>query len=264
MIMATGEIIDGKKTDAQILKNLRTIAEEGKIPQAMVLRGKELEQKGHYEQAAGWYEKAMAASKPVSDGSIDIFLRSKVPQPWEAYSSIKEMLGEHDEAKRAINIGVEKYETLSAYRQALPDVLDSGDFGKYETFLTKCAMAGDALSCHQLGNLYLTIYLARVASKGNNSKTSVDAQDLKFADKYPTPELRELAVEWYRIAAAAGQGKSALVLAGLFRQENKLDMGMEYLDLASQDPQCKKALVSLRKRWHDTEAKIDIRKDLMS
>lgn len=263
MISATLDIVHNNKASQKIQSNLRSIAEEGKVPQAMVLQGKYLERKGQYLHAAEWYEKAMAASKPVADG-IDKFFNYEVPQPWEAYRSIKEKLGEHEEAKRALAIGMEEYGTLGAYKQGLPDSLNSGDFTKYEALLNKCAMMGDETSCHELGNLYLSVYLTRGASGDSSSKTSVDSQNMKFASKYPTPELIELAVEWHKIAAAAGNGQSALVLAGLFRQENKLDLGMEYLNLASQDSRCKEASRLLREQWNDTETKVDIKKYLTS
>ncbi|KAM5460220.1 hypothetical protein MferCBS49748_007764 [Microsporum ferrugineum] len=230
-------------------------------PLQVVISGQIRLEKGDLENAAQEFKKAMAMSKPVeAPDSFDALFPTKVRQPWEAYGSVMQSLGNHDAANEAYTIGATEYDSSQAHKLLLSTILQSGDLIKYEEYLTKVAMGNDILACYQLGNLYLTLYLMqRELGKRGSGRNKEETQ---LASRYTKDESRQLATEWYEIAIAGGHAQAALVMAGLLRQQNKHEEGLRYLELAEANSGHSERTAKLRGSWHDVQFTVDL-KDLM-
>src|SRR5438034_4868541 len=115
-------------------------------------------------------------------------------------------------------------------------------------------MGGDRESCSKLGNLYLTHYLTEEQRNDDSpGEDSIRLQDTAsggtFSKKYELREYRKLAAEWYELAIADGHSRAALEMAGILRQEKKHDQGLDYLNIAENDPNCADSVKLLRKIW---------------
>ncbi|KAF3483509.1 uncharacterized protein GIQ15_02833 [Arthroderma uncinatum] len=230
-------------------------------PLQAVIIGQGLLDKGDLENAARRFKQAMDISKPVDKPeSFDALFPTSVQQPWEAYGSVMQSLGQQDAAKEAYSVGATQYDNSRAYKLLLQDILQSGDLVKYEEYLTKVAMGNDIPACYQLGNLYLTLYLMKSDSK--ESKPGGDKEETLLESRYTKDESQKLAIEWYEIAVAGGHAQAALVMAGLLRQQNKREQGLRYLQIAEANPNYSERAAGLRGSWQDEQFTFDI-KDLM-
>ncbi|EZF32464.1 hypothetical protein H101_03947 [Trichophyton interdigitale H6] len=232
--------------------------DQAKDPLQIVIDGQVLLDNGDSENAVQRFKEAMNMSKPVeAPYSFDALFPTKVRQPWEAYGSLLETLGKHEEAKEAYTIGSTEYDHPRAYKLLLPELLKSGELVKYEEYLTKVAMGNDVLACYQLGNLFLTLYLMHEAIEGG--KSAQNKEEMLLVSRYGKDESRQLAAEWYEIAVAGGHARAALAMAGLLRQQNKGEEGLKYLQIAEKGSDYPELAAKLRGSWNDSPFTLDLR-----
>ncbi|OAL74092.1 hypothetical protein A7D00_2122 [Trichophyton violaceum] len=233
-------------------------SDQAKEPLQIVIHGQMLLDNGDLETAAQRFKESMDISKPVeAPYSFDALFPAKVRQPWEAYGSLMETLGKHEEAKEAYTIGSTEYDHPRAYKLLLPDLLKSGDLVKYEEYLTKVAMGNDVLACYQLGNLFLTLHLMHEGNEGG--KSAQNKEEMLLVSRYGKNESRQLAAEWYEIAVAGGHARAALAMAGLLRQQNKGEEGLKYLQIAEKSSDYLELAAKLRGSWNDSPFTFDLR-----
>ncbi|EFR03431.1 hypothetical protein MGYG_06428 [Nannizzia gypsea CBS 118893] len=235
--------------------------DDAKDPLQVVINGQTLLDNGHLEHAAQRFKQAMDLSKPVeAPHSFDALFPTKVRHPWDAYGSLMATLGKHEEAKEAYTIGATVYDHPRAYKLLLSETLKSGDFVKYEEYLTKVAMGNDVAACYQLGNLYLTLHLMH-GGRGEGEPAQ-NKDEMLLMSRYGKDDSQQLAAEWYEIAVAGGHTRAALVMAGLLRQLNKKEEGLKYLQIAEKSSDYSELAAKLRGSWHDAQFTVDLT-DLM-
>ncbi|KAL1957259.1 hypothetical protein VTO42DRAFT_6165 [Malbranchea cinnamomea] len=242
----------------EIYNRLADLAHKKTLPQAMVLYALFHSNK---QQALRWLRMAMDISIPAHQPtSVEAFLPKGIPPPWLAYADIQAELGNHPEARMALDIGMAIYDAPEAFARLARYAFQDNDMNKYEEYLTKSAMAGDIGSACSLGNLYLAIYLR--FSKSQTGPNYRNRKDIRW--KYSREEFRMMAQEWYEIAVHDGHGPAALALAGLYRREGRdLSEATRYLDVADQDPATKDRAYWLREAWSDRDWRVDILNDFI-
>lgn len=257
--VATGSLKLTTPKRTEVLDKLEVNANRGDDPQAMVIHGTILQKRGQLKEASELFEKAMEISEPVPSMFIKEFtLHGRVVQPWAAYGAIKGNMGDQKAARKALEIGAQEYENVQALKLLGQSAGFSKDWDKYLECITKVAMTGDAEACFYLGSFYLKQHYEE--SKENASKGMLTrlASFLRLADQGP----RSLALEWFRVAAEYGHPRSALIAAGLLREDRKFKEGVLYLDTAQQDKSCSESAKSMRYCFLDRDATIDLQSEL--
>ena len=241
----------------EIYRSVTKLAEQGTVPQALVLYARFLESP---KAAAEALRKAMKISTPVKKPtSIDAFIPDVIPPAWLEYADLMIKEKNHQEARRVLAIGTDEYDSPEAWLRLARSAFDSNNMNRYEECLTKSAMAGNVDSAYLLANLYLAVHLrmSRPLVVWNHDPE-------EFHSKYGRGDYRKLAQEWYEIAVASGKGMAGLVLAGLYRREGKkFNDAKRYLDVALEDPVSRKRANTMIRRWSDTKWRVDILEDLM-
>ena len=241
----------------QIYKTITNLARKATIPQALVIYA--LFEQGT-KSATKALQKAMEISKPVVKPTlIDAFMPDTLPAPWLEYADIMIKEKNHSEARRALKIGTEEYNSPEAYLRLAQYAFNDGDMNLYEQCLAKSAMAGNVDSAYLLGNLYLAVHLR---TSKPNIPIRVNPKD--FRSKYPWEDYRRMAQEWYEIALAGGKGTAGLVLAGLCRRDGKkIAYAKGYLDVALDDPVSSEKAMTVVDQWSNANWRIDILEDLI-
>lgn len=241
------------------LVHLEAYAKQQNDPQTMVAHGIVLRKRGQQEEAMKFFEKAMEMTEPApSNPFIDFTLSGRIVQPWAAYGSLKGDMGDKEAARKALEIGALVYENVGAIKLFAQNLGSSEDRGKYVEYMTKLAMLGDEKACFQLGSFYLKQFYEETKNGASKGIFHRLASLLRLEDLGP----RSLAIEWFRIAAEYGHSRSALLAAGLLREDQKFKEGVLYLDTAEQDQSCSESARSMRDCFLNLDVSIDLESEL--
>lgn len=241
------------------LDMLGEIAKLGIDPHMMVVHGTILQKRGQLEEASKLFEKAMEMSGPIrSNEFIDFTLSGRIVQPWAAYGALKGDMGDHEAARKSLEIGALEYENAEALKVLAQGVGMSKDWGKFVEYMTKLAMTGDAQACFQLGSFYLKQFYQETEKGASRGILTHLASLLRLKDPGP----RSLAIEWFRLAAEYGHSRGALLAAGLLREDQNFKEGVLYLDTAEEDKSCSKSAQSMRDCFLNPDVSIDLRSEL--
>lgn len=243
----------------QALDMLEELAKMETHPQAMVVHGAVLQKRGKLKEALKFFEKAMEITEPIpSNAFVDFSLAGRIPHPWAAYGALKGQMQERDAAFKALETGAHEYESIEALWLIAQGAGQSKYWDKYVDYMTKLGMSGDPLASFQLGVFYLKQFYDETKRGAHPGVLTRLASFLGLTDS----GLRPLAMEWLRIAAHYGHPRSALLIAGLLREDQKLKEGARYLDVAEKHKSCSESAKRMRDCFLDRDAVINLESEL--
>ncbi|KAL3475613.1 hypothetical protein BJX99DRAFT_155547 [Aspergillus californicus] len=189
----------------------------------------------------------------------------------------------------AIRNAAENFEDPSALFQYAGIMKKRGNWEEYEKCMGKAAAAGDVRACRKIANYYYLIFIGKHPNKTMYAKMEEDEPQLEERDliadanvdpnteasspkeqstgffrkiKYyfgprPAAEYRALAMEWYRTAAAHGDGGSAMQLGTLLLQDGNVDEALEIINKAeaeSSEPGVRALAVAIKEAFKNGQA----------
>jgi hypothetical protein len=225
---------------------------DNRDPRAMLIHAKVLGLQRRFTDALALVEEVIGRIYPTRmemKADKELTVSSRIEPPWELYLWLKRASKGTAKGKPSGYDSGEPLDDLpeqeiDVLRRGAVDFMDpvalslyanvmrqQGDFKKYEEYMGKAAAAGNRDASRKLGNLYFLIFSQQHPRPGE-SIANLDA-DLKAAEKpkgffarklsyfrpRPLCEYRGLAMEWYRVAWAAGCLRSGLNLAILLEQD---------------------------------------------
>ncbi|KAL2856052.1 hypothetical protein BJY01DRAFT_203754 [Aspergillus pseudoustus] len=234
---------------------------------AMLIHAKVLGLQRRFTPALALVEEVMQRIQPTRmemKANKDLTVSSRIEPPWELYLWLKgaskgitrrkssgydldESLGElsNDEVE-VLRRGAVDYLDPVALKLYADVMRQQGNFKKYEEYMGQAAAAGNRDASRKLANLYFLISSRQhprpgesAASLGAGSKAAEGskgllARILSYFGPRPLPEYRALAMEWYRVAWAAGCVRSGLNLVILFRQDGNIEASDAILEEAQE------------------------------
>ncbi|KAL2809688.1 hypothetical protein BJX63DRAFT_404669 [Aspergillus granulosus] len=238
---------------------------DNRDPRAMLIHAKVLGLRRRFTPALALVEEVMQRIQPTRmemKANTDLTVSSRIEPPWELYLWLMRASKGTTRGKSSSYDPDGPIEGLTeneidVLRRGAVDYLDpvalrlyadvmrqQGDFRKYEEYMGQAAAAGNRDASRKLANLYILISLQQhprpgesVASLEAGTKAAETpkgflAKVLSYFGPRPLPEYRSLAMEWYRVAWAAGCVRSGLNLAILFRQDGNIEQSDAILEEA--------------------------------
>ncbi|KAL3452430.1 hypothetical protein BJX65DRAFT_303264 [Aspergillus insuetus] len=225
---------------------------DNRDPRAMLIHAKVLGLQRRFTGALALVEEVIGRIHPTRmemKADKDLTVSSRIEPPWELYLWLKRASKGTAKGKPS---GYDSGEPLDGLTEQEIDVLrrgavdfmdpvtlslyanvmrQQGDFKQYEEYMGKAAAAGNRDASRRLGNLYFLIFSQQHPRPGE-SIANLDAglqaaekpkgffaRTLSYFRPRPLLEYRDLAMEWYRVAWAAGCVRSGLNLAILLEQD---------------------------------------------
>lgn len=185
-------------------------------------------------------------------------------QHWEHYVGLMtDVMGDQDEAIRALKIGADKYDQSTAcYSLAILAHRDK-DYVKKEWYLLKAAQDGHRASCRSLGELYTRAFLVKWLNKNQIEDVKryvIPPEDREFAKRFDENMLQLFAEEWLRIAAEQRDNEARVRLACLLHMLERHDEGLKLLKEADEvsslihvTTPVQKKVPELRRAWYEKQ-----------
>lgn len=253
------------RVDERTKQRVRTVAGRGVFPEAATLYARIIESEDP-KQAAAWYERAMETSRPelrhkTFEASLPL---GHMKQHWEHYVGLMtDVMGDQDEAIRALKIGADKYDQSTAcYSLAILAHRDK-DYVKKEWYLLKAAQDGHRASCRSLGELYTRAFLVKWLNKNQIEDVKryvIPPEDREFAKRFDENMLQLFAEEWLRIAAEQRDNEARVRLACLLHMLERHDEGLKLLKEADEvsslihvTTPVQKKVPELRRAWYEKQ-----------
>lgn len=231
------------------LTHLRNIALLGKDPRAMILHGEVLERRGEKGGALRMYQKAMDITGPSNSKGEDLSMNGLIPSVWIAYGTLAAEMGNLKAARSALEKGAFEFDEPSAYYEVAERFTENKNSEEYRDYMMKAAQSGYHDASLRLGKYYIRRSIKLRIKSEKKGDNRVDCQR----------HNRDMAFEWLDVAANAGVGEAAVLIAVLAREDGQLEKGLDYLELARQDPRAKpNELAKLKEHWSNEAATVAI------
>ncbi|KAL3460472.1 hypothetical protein BJX64DRAFT_185764 [Aspergillus heterothallicus] len=223
---------------------------------AMLIHAKVLGLQRRFTPALALVEEVLQRIQPTRmemKANKDLTVSSRIEPPWELYLWLKRASSGTSKGKSNCYGPDEPLEGLSeeeidVLRRGAVNYLDpvalqlyadlmrqQGDFKKYEEYMGQAAAAGNRDASRKLANLYFlissqqhprpgeSVVSLEAGSEAAERPKGFPARILSYFKPRLLSEYRALAMEWYRVAWAAGCVRSGLNLAILFRQDGDIE-----------------------------------------
>lgn len=237
--------------------HLEILVKKDQNPAAMVLLGHIRETQGKTDEALSLYERATNADSDTYTGveAVD----DSIGEAWVKLSRLKLRKGDSRGAKAAIEKGAFQYdEPLAYYYLATTTDQDSADYPRY---LMKAAASSVAEAAQSLGIYYNSKWKNNLyipADKEGSTESEVKAgssspKKSSFVSEEESEANRQLAAEWFSVAAEAGLPESRISLAIILHSVKNVQKGMDWLNLEEFPADWADGVAMLKESWWDPE-----------
>jgi tetratricopeptide (TPR) repeat protein len=208
------------------LRHLSSLSSAGN-PAAMVVHGRVLEREGKKEQALRLFQKATE-----TEWGEDHEFESGVASAWLSLGWLKLKSNDSTGGEAALKKGADLNDARAAFHFALTQPPERKD---YHTYMLKAAVSGIASAQHNIGVFYL--------QQASANRTA--------------SYFRQMAREWFALAATEKFAPSQLNFALMLKHEGKASEGLEWLDRAQRNPAFEAEAARVKERWRDGHVRFD-------
>ncbi|PLN86332.1 hypothetical protein BDW42DRAFT_159034 [Aspergillus taichungensis] len=274
-----------KATMSKVRTQLDALATQARDPRAMIVRAYLLAHDNQHQEARAQFDEALPLMEPskrvvrLSNGT-HLPPLPQLESPWSLYASLIDKTDADPATARErffTSISRDYHDPAALVAQAASFLRhDPPDFDAYEEAMTQAASAGNAEACRRLACFYYSTYQGIYPPRGHDSalvpdEIISDSSSSDWLTKFksfiqsirgplPRAKFRQLAIEWFELAALRGDAKAALSFAMLLREDGDAERGMELL-LQSGD--ASGFARSLRLNWEKEDFRPRIPKELL-
>lgn len=237
--------------------HLEILVKKHKNPAAMILLGRIREAQGKPDEALRLYERATNADSNTYTGveAVD----DSIGDAWVKMSRLKLKKNDVQGSQAAIEKGAFQYDEPMAYYY-LATICTAPDSADYPRYLMKAAASGVAEAAQCLGVYYEAKFKKALdirpreegSTEGEVKAGSLSIKETSI-ESIEEPENRQLALEWFTVAAEAGLPRSRISLAILLRSLNFVQKGMDWLNLEEFPADWADGVAMLKESWWDPE-----------
>lgn len=245
-----------KATLPTVRTQLDALAAQARDPRAMIVRAYLLAHNNQHHEARAQFDEALPLIKP-NKSAVSLSNGTRLPplaelaSPWSLYASLIDKTDADPATAREhffTSIARDYHDPTALVTQAASFLRhDPPDFEAYEEAMAQAASAGNAEACRRLACFYYSTYQGIYPPRGhesalvpdeNTSDSSSSSSDwltkLKsfiqsIRGPLPRAKFRQLAIEWFELAALRGDAKAALSYAVLLREDGDAERGLELL-----------------------------------
>jgi TPR repeat protein len=210
-------------------QHLSCLANDGQMPEAMILMGKMYESQNQHMDALAWYQKAVNMPRdPATTLSFQI-PGLNISTALVSIGRIAYKTNKPEAAERAFKEAALEYDSPHGYYYL--SQLPSCPPESKEVYLLKAATSGIFEACHDLGRL--------AYAKSREAPAKQKKEHLGMAK------------EWFRVAADSGQGLAMLKLALICKVEGDDTSGLKWIERAETTGAQEQA-IKVRLQWGDS------------